>query len=177
MSASQPKPDFRADLRRRLHDPFQLRVIVTALALALGYAGIFLPLSGALEEATRRRAEGQRRLDLARDVARLRREYHRMEGRLPAGTDANEWVEYVLGGIRRHPLKLVTLESEKPRAVGPYQAVVLRISLEGSFAELNRFLRWLDGNERLLRVDALKLDPDPKQGSLTMHLTVLGMMG
>jgi hypothetical protein len=177
VSARQAKPDFKADLLRRLHDPVQLRVIVTAVALAAGYAGVYLPLAGAVEEASRRRAAEQARVALARDVARLRAEFERVRGRWPPGSDANEWVEYVLGGIRRYPLKLVALEPDKPCRVGPFQAVVLRLSLEGPFAELNRFLRWLDANERLLRVDAIKLEPDPKRRHLTMHLTVLGLMG
>jgi Tfp pilus assembly protein PilO len=171
------KADVKTDLLRRLHDPVQLRVLVTALVLLAGYAGVYLPLSGGLEEAAGRRAAEQRRLELGRDLDQLRAQFKLFEGRLPAGSDPNEWVQYVLAGIRRFPLKLVKLEPDKPRAVGPYKAVVLRIALEGSFADLDRFLRWLDGNERLLRVDSVKLEPDPRAGRLAMHLVVLGMMG
>jgi hypothetical protein len=86
-------------------------------------------------------------------------------------------VEYVLGGIRRFPVKLVSLESEPPTALGPFKVVMLKIALEGSFAELNGFLRWLDSNDRLFRVDSIKMEPDSKRNRLTMHLTVRGLMG
>jgi len=177
MAISESKTDFKSDLILRLHNPTQLRVLVTALALGIGYAGVYLPLGSALEEAQRRRSAGRARLELVHDVSRLRSQIKGFEKRLPTKSDPNEWVEYVLGGIRRFPLKMVTMESLPPRTMGPYKMVVLRIALEGTFKELNHFLRWLDGNERLLRVDVIKLDPDSNRRFLTMHLTVLGMMG
>jgi hypothetical protein len=177
MSTSERKTDFKADLLRRLHDPTQLRILVTGLALVIGYVGIYLPLDGAHGAARLRQSEARTRLELSNDTERLRVQVKGFAHHLPLETDPNEWVEYVLGGIRSLPIKLVKLEAAPPRTIGPYKVVVLRIVLEGTFKELNNFLLWLDGNERLLRVDAIKLEPDSNRRSLTMQLTVLGMMG
>jgi Tfp pilus assembly protein PilO len=177
MSANPQQPNWKSDLLRRLQDPLQMRCIVTALVLMVGYGGIYLPMSAALEEATQRRGVKQKRLEQGRDVQQLQAQFEQFARRLPAGKDPNEWVEYLLGGIRRFPLKLETLQAEAPRTMGPYKVVGLRIALEGTFADLNRFLGWLDENERLLRVESIKMDPDSKKSRLTMQLTVLGLMG
>ncbi len=48
--------------------------------------------------------------------------------------------------------------------------------MEGAFTEIDEFLRWVETDERLLRVDAIKLDPvakDPKR--LTAQLILLSL--
>ena len=37
--------DWKNDLLQRLHDPIQLRIGVLAIVLAVGYGGVYLPLS------------------------------------------------------------------------------------------------------------------------------------
>ena len=139
---------------------------------------IYLPLRDGIED-TRHKLSGERkRLNLARDIEHLRNQYQNFKHRLPEKSDPNEWVQYVLGGVRRFPLKLTTLDSDPLRDVGPYQAVVLRIELEGSFPDLHGFLGWLETNERLFRVDAVKIQPHRTgNGTLVMQLTVLGVLG
>ena len=62
--------------------------------------------------------------------------------------------------------------------MGPYKAIVLRIELEGAYADLHGFLGWLETNERLFRIDTVKIQPHRSgDGTLIMQLTVLGVMG
>ncbi len=175
---SEQRPGLKAQLLERLHNPVQLRAIITGLVLLAGYAGIYMPLSDGIEETTRKLASEKKRLDLARDVEHLRAQYKNFKHRLPEKSDTNEWVQYVLVGVRRFPLKLATLDADPLRDVGPYKAVVLRIELEGAFPDMNRFLGWLETNERLLRIDAVRIQPHRSgNGTLVMQLTVLGVMG
>ena len=137
-----------------------------------------MPLSGEIEETSRKLASEKKRLDLARDIEHLRAQHKTIKHRLPEKSDTNEWVQYVLGGVRRFPLKLVTLDSDPLRHVGPYKAVVLRIELEGQFPDMNGFLGWLETNERLFRADSVRIQPHRSgNGTLVMQLTVLGVMG
>lgn len=165
-------------LLERLQDPFQLRVLITGVMLAIGYAGIYMPLSARIDETSAKLAKERKRQALANDVDSLRAQVSKFQSRLPEGTDTNEWVHYVLDGIREFPLKLVTLDSGSPRRVGPYTAIVLTLELEGSFHDLDSLLYWLEANERLFRVESAKIAPARNANDrLVMRLTLLGMKG
>ena len=175
---SENKNKLKAKLLERLHNPVQLRVFVTGLVLLIGYGGIYLPLQSGIDETTRKLNQEQKRLDLARELEHLRAQLDSFKDRLPEKTDPNEWVQYVLGGIRSFPLKMITLDCEPPRSLGPYKAVVLRIELEGKFHDIDAFLRWLESNERLFRADTVKIAPSRgNKEMLVMQLTVLGATG
>lgn len=160
-----------------LHDPLRVRLGVLGLALAIGYVGIYLPFDSEIRAASTKLSAERRRLELAGQVEDLRAEAARFRQRFGAGTDSNQWVRQVLHGLEGLPLKLVSYSPENTRELGPYKAAALRLELEGQFADLVRYLRWLEGNERLLRVDGLTLEPARgSDGLLAMKLTVLGIM-
>lgn len=170
--------DRKAKLLEWLHNPHQLRALVTGSLLLAGYVGIYTPLNNGIVDTARRLNQEQKRLDLARDIEHLRTQVESYKDRLPAAKDPNEWVQYVLGGVRGFPLKLVTLDVDTPREMGPYKAVVVRFELEGAFHDMDALLRWFESNERLFRVDAVNINPHRSgNGTLVMQLTVLGMMG
>src|SRR6267154_2354886 len=84
---------------------------------------------------------------------RLRNQDAKYRARLPIGTDPNEWVEYLLGGVRQSTVRLLKLEPQILKKLGPYEIVVIRI-------------------------DSLTLQPTRSADSdLTLGLTVLGVMG
>src|SRR5262249_25557284 len=61
---------------------------------------------------------------------------------------------------------LIDLKPERPMDLGPFEAIGLRLKLEGRYAEIDKFLAWIGTDRRLLRVDSIKLDPSRKdQGS------------
>ncbi len=51
------------------------------------------------------------------------------------------------------------LDTDAPKDVGAYRAMVVRIDVEGTFRDVNAFLRRVEANRRLLRIDLIKLDP------------------
>jgi Tfp pilus assembly protein PilO len=163
-------------LLQRLHDPLQLRVFLTGLILAVGYVGVYMPLSTRIDETTSKLNKERKRRALAEEIEHLREQVGLFESRLPEDTDTNEWVQYVLGGIRQHPMKVIGLDSDETRKVGPYEAIVLRIDLEGEYRDLDSFLHWLDGNERFFRVDSLRVAPTRQaNGRLDMQMMLLGL--
>jgi Tfp pilus assembly protein PilO len=165
-------------LLARLHDPAQLRMILTGLMLLAGYVGIYLPFSAQIAEAQRKLAQEQTRGQTAREIEALEEQARLFKDRLPPKTDTNEWVQYVLGGVRQFPLKIISLDPGASQQVGPYQALVLEIELEGPFPALNDFLQWMAANQRLFRVNALKVAPARDDVNvLNMQLTVMGLMG
>jgi Tfp pilus assembly protein PilO len=177
VSPDPDKTDFKSGLLKRLHDPLQLRICVTGIVWLLGYFLVYMPLDNRAAETTRQLGRQQKLLDLARDIEHLRTQHQAFEERLPKQGDSKEWVEYVLNGLRKLPLRLSGLDCEAPRSMGPYKAVVLRIELEGSFPDMDLFLRWLDSNERLFRTDAMRVAPSRSDPNvLIMQLTILGVM-
>jgi Tfp pilus assembly protein PilO len=173
------RADTKSQLLEQLHDPIRLRFIVAAAVLGIGYAVIYLPLDRSTTAATCQIADSETRLKLADEVQQLRKQYQLVGKRLPKRVDADEWVQYVLGAIRRSPLKLDSFSPGVTKSLGPYQMVYLSIKLSGSLADLDGFLSWLESNERLFRIESLSLAP--KGGSsgeeFNMDIAVLGVMG
>jgi hypothetical protein len=166
----------KAALLERLHNPVQLRICVISAVLLVGYGAIYMPLSAQIAEKSRILQRDKKLLDLAGRMERLQKQYRVFEGRLPQQTDSKEWVHYVLEGIRRFPLRLSKLDCCAPKQIGPYKVVVLRIELEGSFFDMDKFLRWLESNHRLFRGDDVYIGPTRENKNiLGLQLTVLGL--
>jgi hypothetical protein len=73
-------------------------------------------------------------------------------------------------------LKLINLDSDKSKRVGPYEAVTLRVSLQGAIGDLDSFLHWVEANDRLIRVDSAKIEPARTDDRCrVMRLTLLGL--
>ena len=173
------RADTKSQLLEQLHDPTRLRFIVAAAVLGIGYVVVYLPLDRGITAATRKLADAETRLKLADDVEHVRNQYRLVEKRLPTRVDADEWVQYVLGAIRRSPLKLVAFSPGVVKPLGPYQMVYLSIKLSGPLADLDGFLSWLESNERLFRVEMLTLSPKTLDDAneFNMDIAVLGVMG
>ena len=51
------------------------------------------------------------------------------------------------------------------------------MTLEGRFAEIDEFLSWVETDQRLLRIDTIKLDPANKDpGRLTAQVILLSLV-
>ncbi len=170
------RADIKANLLERLHDPVQLRIVMLAVVLLIGYVAIDMPLGEQIAAKSRKLKSDERLLALAERLERLQEQYNSFADRIPAQTDGKEWVQYVLEGTRRFPLKLSKLECRDPKQLGPYKAVVLQIELEGSFFDLDKFLRWLESDRRLFRTDSVLIGPTRENKKiLVMQVTVLGL--
>jgi hypothetical protein len=166
-------------LKKHLHDPLQLRFAVVGTLLILWSTCVYQPISAQIDMLSAARAKTESHLALAREIEALRSQAAKFHDRLPPNnSDTNEWVEYMLGGIRKYPLKLLKLEPLPKLKHGPIDLVVLRIEIQGTFADLDAFLGWIEANPRLFRVDLVELHRS--QGiskGLALKLTVLGVMG
>ena len=171
----------KSQLLERLHNPLQLRILLIGVVLLAGYAGVYEPLSAQIAETKNNISQERKRAELAAGLEQLQMRCDSFVKRIPQQADSKEWVwiQYMRKGIRRFPLKLTRLDCLTPVQVGPYRATVLMIGLEGSFFDLDQFLRWLESNPRLLRVDnisiALASGDAGNKDDLIMQLTVLGL--
>ena len=167
-----------AGLVTRLHNRAFLRAVLTSIVLAVAYIAVYSPLAANIDDDVHKLAAQRKRLEAVQDIESLRKEYATFKDRVPEKADTDEWVEYLLGGIRKFPLKLIFLNPAAPRDVGPYKGIVMRIELDGQLRDMNDFLKWLETNPRLLRVDILDIATSIQtKGALVMHLTVVGVTG
>ncbi len=174
-TAERERPRWEAWLER-LHDPLRLRIGLTAVVLVIAYVGVYWPFSERIAEVDSQLARDEKRLATAHDIEQMQARYRQVAPRIPSSKDSHEFVEYVLRGIQeRSALRLVELKPEATTHVGPYQAAAVSLELEGSFRELSEFLRWLEVNPRLLRVDSVEIMPRQK-GCLSMHMRIVGLM-
>ncbi len=172
------KPNKLAALAMRiLHNPTQIRVLMMILIFGGWYFAFYSPLSQGIEETARRTEREKKRLGLAGDVERLRHQVGRFQGRLPEKTDPNEWVQYLLAGSRDFPIRVAMIDPDGLKDVGPYKAIVVKMQIEGTFQDIDAFLRWIESNERLLRVDSLRMTPIKDSFKMDTQLVVLGVMG
>jgi hypothetical protein len=177
MDAGRLGPLLR-NLRSRLKDPLQLRFFIGGGLTLVWYAGVYLPASAEIAEGGRVKAAAKAHGAVAREIQGLRAEIAKYHDRLPRGTDPNEWVEYVLAGLRDRPVRLLKLEPKGLRKHGPFPVVILQIELSGKFADLDAALEWIEDNPRLLRVDSASIDKGRgNDRDLILRLTVLGVMG
>jgi hypothetical protein len=155
-------------------DPGKMRLAVIVLVTGLTLGGLYYPLSGEIGLQRAAVASEKDRLDTIRDVESLRREVKAFRSRIDKQSDTNEWVQYLLDGSRQCGVRLRGMETKEPRAVGPYTAVVLVMEVQGTYPQLQAFVEWLEQSERLLRVDALRMEKLP--GTVVMKINLLGLV-
>ena len=163
----------------QLRDPIRLRIVLTAVMLAIGYWAVYSPLRERIYATNHKLNETRSQLELAHEVEQLRGQFQDVQKRLPKQTDPKEWVQYMLKNIPKLPVTLKSIKCDKPQNLGPYKAVVFQVELTGSFHDLDQVLSWLELNQRFFRADSIDIsvNADKSNPTLNMKLTILGIMG
>jgi Tfp pilus assembly protein PilO len=165
------------NFRRRLKDPLQLRFILAVGVAAPWYFLVYSWLSGGTEEVEKARVKSEAHLALAREIVSLRAEVAKFRPRLPAHTDPNEWVEYLLSGVRLYPIKMVKLQPQPAKKQGPFNVVAVNVDLQGRFTDLEALLVWIESNSRIFRVESIWIAPTQDGSAMSLKMTILGVMG
>jgi Tfp pilus assembly protein PilO len=171
---SEKLAEYKAAALKHLSDPAKLRMLVVSGLVLSSVVLAYMPLTQQIAEKKAFLADKKRRLDAIKDVEVLRGEVDSYRRRIPKDADTNEWVQYILAGLREVRVKLRDMESKPPRKVGPYHTVTLAIEVEGTYAEVKRFVEWLEQSDRLLRIDSTRLEK--QSDSLVMRLVLLGLV-
>jgi Tfp pilus assembly protein PilO len=173
---TERRSNLKSSLLERLHDPVQLRIGVMVGVFLLGYVAIYTPLNDQIAATTKKLERDKQRLEIAKNLESLQKQFRVFEDRVPQQADSKEWMQCLVEGTRQFPIKLTKIDCRDTRLVGPYKAITMQMDLEGTFADLDRFLGWLETNKRLLRADDLRLSPRDNK-TMVMSLTVLGLTG
>jgi Tfp pilus assembly protein PilO len=176
MIQKKAKTDYKRAVLDQLRQPSKLRLLLCVAIIAGWYFLFFSPLSEQVAATTVKIASGRKQVATAGEIEQLRKTLAPYLSRMPAGADINELRRYVIAHMQSSPLKLLDLKPAPPKDLGPYQTLGLRLTLEGQFAEIDEFLRWVETDQRFLRIDTIKLDPTSKDpGRLTAQVVLLGL--
>ncbi len=184
---TERRTDFKSQIMERLQEPLQLKVIVLGTTVLLGYMVIYTPLAASITNTERQLDKEYKLAGLAKNLEQLHSQCRRFAKRIPSQADSKEWMQYMHEGVRGFPVTLTKLDCLAPKQIGPYQVVVMKLDLTGTYYELNKFLRWLETNPRLLRVDEITFrvledrnkakKKDESKDEMIMNIVVLGLAG
>jgi len=158
-----------------LSDPVKMRLAVIVAMTAVAIMAVYRPLAGQIETKQRQLAAQRRRVDLIAGVEVLRKQAGVYRPRISEKSDTNEWVQYILTGLRESGVKLRDMSSRQPRRVGPYKAIVLTVDVQGNYKTAKSLMEWLEQSDRLLRIDTVRCQK--KLGSIEMKIVLLGLVG
>lgn len=158
MATSEHKKELRR-LAESLRDPLRLRIVVCGVTLAIAHFGIYSPFQQRIARAARRLQEAETREAVARDSETLRARLKQFQFRLAQDPDPNLSIQYALDGIRSLPVRLVRIDSHGTITVGPYEALSMLIEVSGELEQLDRLIAWFEANDRLFRIDSLRVEP------------------
>ncbi len=176
MNQKTAKADPRQIILNQLRNPLKLRFILGLSMLGGWYCFFFMPLCEQTEVTATRIARDLKRIATAQEIDRLKKSLAPYQGLVPAGANLNELMRQVIDHLRSSPLKLIDLKPGAAKDLGPYETIGLQLALEGTFMELDAFLGWIEGDARHLRVDSIKIDPNPREpGLLKAQITLLSL--
>ena len=132
--------------------------------LGAWYVALYQPAIARITTMTRRLGAERRRLELAVQIEDLRLLTRRFQERLPRSPDQNEVVQYLVGGIRQRPIKLVSLVPKDTSELGPYKRVQVVVSVEGSYASLEALVRRIETDPHLFRIEQIDDPTRPSPG-------------
>jgi Tfp pilus assembly protein PilO len=165
-----------AKLLPHLRHPTKLRLILCVTIIGGWYVFFFAPLSDQLTETKTLIDKERKRVTIARDIDQLKAKLEPYEKSIPQGENATDLRRHLSDHIRGTPLKLIDLKPGKVKEIGPFDAPALQLSIEGKYTDIDDFLAWVETDQRLLRVDSIRLAPTTKdQSRLLASLTVLGL--
>jgi Tfp pilus assembly protein PilO len=176
MTQSSAKPSAKELVLRQLRSPLKLRVILCVFIIAAWYLFFFMPLSDQTQATTARTASEGKRIATAKEIEKLKKTMAPYAGLIPAGANASELMRHVIDHLRSSRLKLIDMKPEAPKDLGPYETVGIQLAIEGQFPDIDAFLSWAETDERQLRVDTIKIDPNQQvPGLLKAQITLLSM--
>jgi Tfp pilus assembly protein PilO len=185
MSTTPPKAGLPKLILDQLRSPLKLRLVLCPVILGGWYFLFFSPLSNYMAATQASIDKERKRIDMASQLDEVRKSLLPFKDRVPANSDLNELIQFVMARIRSSPLKLVTLSPEASKHFGPYDSISLSLTIEGTFDQIDELLAGVHNERRLFRVESLSLAPaarsnDKKGGSSSfkfhLQLKLTGLM-
>ena len=145
----------RKSLLKAVHDPAQLRLIVSGLIGAIGIFGLCRPEARALDESRTKCALLEATAEDAEELSHLTAQSDGYDARLPKVDDASDWQQYVTKHLEASGIKMRKIEPRKMLQSSKFHVVVMEVTADGMFPNLIDFLDRLERGERIVRFDRI----------------------
>lgn len=186
-SATPATENKTSKLQELFAHPLRLRAVVSLAMVASWYVLAYMPMAGQIEAITAQLKVDRERVAIAKQVDVLRKESDEIKNRIPPKANQSEWLQFLMGIVRANPVKLISLNPVASREVGPYKLLAFRIVIEGQYPDICKFLKEIESNRRLVRVESIRIaekavDPSARETAKSdapvteMSLTVLGIL-
>jgi Tfp pilus assembly protein PilO len=176
MSQTPSRSGLGPAILKQLGHPLKLRLALCVALIVVWQALFFSPLSDRVSATTEQINRERKRATTAREIEQLKKSLAPHRDVIGPGDDVHELIRHVIARIRSSPLRLVDLTPEKPKDLGPFEAIGLQLNIEGSYADIDEFLAWAETSKRPLRVDAIRLTPNTRvPGRLLGKVTLLAL--
>ncbi|MFA5293671.1 MAG: hypothetical protein WC496_11660 [Phycisphaerae bacterium] len=165
---------YKALFERHLGSPVKMRLATMGGLLVLTIVLVYMPLSKEIKKSKKLLSSEKERNSCIMEHEKLQKQVEIFHSIIGEKSDTNEWVQYLLDGMRKFPVKLKGMESKQQRKVGPYRAAALSMEIEGTFAELKKYVEWVESSPRLVRIDTLQIEQ--RSSGLLLKILVLGIV-
>lgn len=177
MDTGLDTPQIRAvkkTLAKALHDPGQLRLIVSCAIGLLGLFAMVRPEADRLEAA---RAEAEKLEATAEDADELKGLVQQSDsyvGRLPKVEDIGGWQDYITSHLEAAGVTMRKIEPRKSLQSGPFRVIVFEVTVEGMYPQLVDLLDRIERGERVARLDRVSFEKHA--GGIGMRFQILGLV-
>ncbi len=161
MRTTPPKAGLPKRILDQLRSPLKLRLVLCPVILGGWYFLFFSPLSDHMAAIQASIDKERKRIDIASKLDDARKSLLPFKDRVPANSDLNELIQFVMARIRSSPLKLINLKPDVTKHIGPFDSISLNLSMEGTYEQITEFLAGIHNERRLFRVESLSLSPAP----------------
>jgi Type II secretion system (T2SS), protein M subtype b len=175
MSEKPSKSSLQRQLLTLLRNPTRLRLALSAVILLSWYFGYYSPTSEQMALASSQTNSEHKRAVTAREIERLRSILSPCQERIPDHAGLNELIQYVMAHVRKLPINLIDLKPGKVKDLGPYDNINLRLQFDSTYEDLDALLYWVETNQRLLRIDTLKVDPARENNRLNVQIELVSL--
>lgn len=175
MSEKTSKSSLQNKVLALLRNPTRLRLALSAVILLSWYFGFYGPISEYMALAATRTASEHKRAVTAREIEKLRLILNPGQERIPDHAGLNELIQFVMAHVRKLPITLTDLKPGRVKDLGPYDNISLRLQFESTYEDLDALLCWAETNQRLLRVDVLKIEPGREKNRLSVQLDLVSL--
>ena len=175
MSENTSKSSLQGQILTLLRHPTRLRLALCVVILLSWYFGFYGPTSEYMALASARTDSEHKRAVTAREIEKLRTILSPCQERIPDRAGLNELIQFVMAHVRELPINLIDLKPVKVKDLGPYDNISLRLQFESSHEDLDALLLWVESNQRLLRVDMLKVDLAKERNRLMVQLELVSL--
>lgn len=173
------RKDFREigeQIRRLRYNPPAFRMTVAAVLLAIGLAGVTMPLGGGLQDRREELAIAEERAKVAQGL----REYLDVCGlavpRITAQANDVEWGSYVVEQLNLSGLRLLSQQPPEIKAYGDFKQIRFVLRASGTYEAIVDFVDRIERGQRLMRIDHLSVQLF-NGTTLVLELDALGLAG